>query len=207
MPLKSFRSVFTVIFLFFFVFTLLPVNRVRALSSHRNSLPSLDAFVSLVKNGQAQELRGIYVPELLAASVVQQPEGIDDFVSPIQNIVTQFDLASQFGSTGLLAHNYLAGERFFQLEKNQKFYLVYGDGKTVTFIVREILYYQALDPTSVSSSFVDLESRDVLTASAVFLKAYNRPGQVTLQTCITRGENLGWGRLFVIAEPYLPDKP
>lgn len=200
--LKSLRSKFSVIFLVTLLVTLLPVSRVKALTTHSDGLPLLDEFALQVKNGQAEELRGVYIPGLLAAPVVQQPQGMDDFVSPIQNIITQFDLASQFGATGLLAHNYLAGEYFSQLEKNQKFYLVYGDGNEAAFIVREILQYQALDPTSISSTFVNLNNGDILTASAVFLKAYNRPGQVTFQTCITRGNNLNWGRLFVIAEPY-----
>lgn len=202
MTLKSFRSAFTITLLLTLMFSLLPVNRAKALSFPAASLPLLNEFVSQLKNGHAQELRGIYIPELLAAPVVQQPPGMDDFVSPIQNIITQFGLTTQFGSTGLLAHSYLAGEYFFQLVKNQKFYLVYGDGKVAAFIVREILQFRALDPNSTSSTFVNLDNGDILPASAVFLKVYNRPGQVTFQTCIAHGDNLSWGRLFVIAEPY-----
>jgi hypothetical protein len=146
-------------------------------------------------------LRGIYIPEILAAQIVQQPEGNDEFVSPWDNIVTQFDPASDFGSTGLLAHNYLAGKSFLLVKKNQKFHLVYGDGRTSEFVVTEILRYQAPETNSASSVFKDLVNGESLTASELFLKAYNRPGMVVFQTCITAEGNASWGRLFIIAEP------
>ncbi len=204
MALKSIRSILAVSLILILSTSVIPVVSVQALSgySHTDSLPLLNEFVSQVKNGQAGELRGIYVPEILAARVVQQPKGNDGFVSPRQNIVTQFELAAQFGSTGLLAHNYLAGERFSLLEEDQKFYLIYGDGQISTFVVTEIQRYQALDPTSTSSEFIDLENRDSLTASQLFSKVYDKPGQVVFQTCISTGKNFSWGRLFVIAKPY-----
>jgi hypothetical protein len=205
MALKSIRIIFASSFIFFILFaTLIPTESAQALSSrfHSDSLPLLNTFVSEVKNGQSDQLRGIYIPEILAAPVVQQPDGNNEFVSPRQNIVTQFGLASQFGSIGLLAHNNLAGENFSLLEKGQTFYLIYGDGHVSAFIVTEILRYQALDPNSPSSKFISLNDDRLLTASELFTKVYNRQGQVILQTCISTGENLGWGRLFVIAEPY-----
>ena len=169
------------------------------------SLASLDTFVSQVKNDQPAEVRGVYIPDILAAAVLQQPAGNYGFVSPRPEVVTQFDLAARAGSTGLLAHNNLAGESFSLIKKQQKFYLVYGDGKTAAFIVTEVLRYQALEPTNVAGDLKDLQNGNVLTAAAVFSKVYERPGQVILQTCIAMGGNLSWGRLFVIAEPYSED--
>ena len=133
--------------------------------------------------------------------IVQQPTGNNEFVSPRQGIATQFGLASKLGATGLLAHNYLAGESFSLLEKGQKFYLIYGNGRTSTFVVTEILNYQALKPTSTSSDYVDLENGSLLKASELFSKIYDRPGQVIFQTCVSNEGNRSWGRLFVIAEP------
>jgi hypothetical protein len=98
-----------------------------------------------------------------------------------QNTITQFGLASQAGSTGLLAHNYLAGESFFLLRENQKFYLIYGDGQVSGFVVTEILRYKALEPASTSSRFVALENNDTLLASELFSKVYDRDGEVVLQ--------------------------
>ena len=204
MALKSIRSILTISFIIILFSTIIPTGSAHAMTEDFNSasLPDLDAFVEQVKNGQADELRGIYIPEILAARIVQQPTGVEDFVSPWQNIVTQFGLASKLGSTGLLAHNYLAGERFSLLQKGQKFHLIHGDGRISTFIVTEVLQYQALEPANTSSPFVDLKNQSSLTYSDLFTKVYNRPGQVIFQTCINAGNDPTWGRLFVIAEPY-----
>jgi hypothetical protein len=204
MALKFTRSILVVSFILVLVTTLIPIGNVKALNSqfHASNLTLLNLFVSQVTNGQADELRGVYVPGIFAARVIQQPDGNDEFVSSRQNILTQFELASQFGATGLLAHNDLAGERFFLLNKGRIFYLVYGDGQIAAFIVTEILRYQALEPNNTSSKFMNLENYDLLTAPELFSKVYTRSRQVIFQTCIAEGENLSWGRLFVNAEPY-----
>src|SRR6266511_4133359 len=199
MALKFVRSILANIILLFVLSTaLIPGFSVQALSSNfaSDNLPLLNVFVDQVKNGQADQLRGIYIPDILAAPVVQQPKGNNAFVSPKQNIVTQF------GSTVLLAHNNLAGASFSQLETGQKIYLIYGDGQISTFVVTEILRYRALKPTSPSSKFIDLNTNDLLKASEVFSKVYDRQGQAVFQTCISKGDEFSWGRLFVIAEPY-----
>jgi hypothetical protein len=126
---------------------------------------------------------------------------MQDFVSPWQDVLTEFNLASSLGSTGLLAHNDLAGKSFSQLQPGQYVYLVYGDGYVSTLIVTEILQYRALEPNSLASSFVDMETGNVLTSSELFTNAYHRPGQVVFQTCIEENDTLTWGRLFIIAKP------
>ena len=204
---RSIRIIRVVCFLLLLFAILAPLSRASALSLdlRAHDLPSLHLFISQVKNGQPDELRGIYIPEVLAAHVVSQPAGDHVFVSPRQSILTQFNLSSLFGSTGLLAHNYLAGESFSLLEEGQKFHLVYGDGQTLTYVVTEIRRYQALEPDSTTGNFVDLETRDVLTAHALFSEVYDRPGNVIFQTCIPRDNELNWGRLFIIAEPDLTE--
>lgn len=204
MRLKSLRSILTVSFIVIFLGMLLPLETARALSvsSQPGDLPELLTFVEQVKNDQAGELRGLYVPELFAIPVVQQPVGDPEFVSPRHNILTQFGLASRFGSTGLLAHNYLAGESFAILKEDQIIHLVYGDGAVATFFVTEILEYQALEPDSTTSHFINLQDGALLSAPALFSEVYSIEGRVILQTCISKGNQLNWGRLFVIAEPY-----
>src|SRR5215216_3189905 len=203
MALKSIRLIFILSFIAIMCSTLLPTGYAYALAQDpRNaSLPSLDAFIEQLKNSRAEELRGIYVPDILAASLVQQPAGMDGFVSPWQDVLTQFSLASRLGSTGILAHNDQAGKSFALLQDGQEFYLVYGDGRITTFIVSEILRYQVLDPDNPSSTFISMENGEVLTSSELFTKVYNRPGRVIFQTCIERNDILTSGRLFVIAEP------
>lgn len=203
MASRSIRLYLTVSLIMLLFSTFIPCGGVRALTGDSNtaSLPGLEEFVEQVKNGRAEELRGVYIPEVLAARIVQQPAGMGDFVSPWQNVLTQFGMASRVGSTGLLAHNYHAGSQFARLQKGQEVHLVHGDGRRTIFIVSEVLRYRALDPVSTSGTFVNLEDDSLLTYSELFTRVYQRPGQVVFQTCIQAGDDPFWGRLFVIAEP------
>jgi len=181
----------------------IPTREARALNLDPGDVvvPVLESFIEQIRNGQAGELRGIYIPGIIAASIVQQPSGMDAFISPWGNVVTQFGMASKVGSTGLLAHNYLAGRNFAMMLEGQKFFLVYGDGQISSFRVSEILRFQALQPYSTESTFSDLQNEVSLTTAELFMKVYSRPGQVVLQTCIEADGIASLGRLFVIAEP------
>lgn len=165
-------------------------------------LPLLEEFASEVSNGEAGSLRGIYVPEVFASRIVLQPKDDPTFVSSEEDALTEFALAHQAGSTGLLAHNYLAGRNFSKVKQDQVFYLVYGDGRTEAYIVTEVLRYKALDPQSVWSYFVDLRHGNLVSASRLFSDVYGEPGRVVLQTCIFAAGDASWGRLFIIAEPF-----
>jgi hypothetical protein len=198
---RNFRSISVLFLTMALLLASFPQVNVYA-SASSPALPGLGDFVGQLEDGEAGVLRGMYVQDILAARVVQQPAGRSDFVSPRKNILTQFGLASRFGATGLLAHNYLSGASFSLLKPGQLVYLVYGDGKTSVFVVKELLSYQAVDPLSTTSNFIDLKTKKVLTAGDLMNKVYNRPDQLILQTCIEKDRNLSWGRLFVIAEPY-----
>jgi hypothetical protein len=116
--------------------------------------------------------------------------------------ITQFGMASQYGNVGLLAHNHLSGNHSPVSQSGQQVRLVYGDGKIETFVITEILRYQALQPTSPYSSFRNLDKTDeTLTAEQMFKRAYLGDRHVTFQTCIEAYGNASWGRLFVIAVP------
>lgn len=193
MPKSSYWLSF-ISFIVILCITVIPGQEVHALTD-------LDTFVEYVENGQAGELRALYIPGILAAPIVQQPTGRADFVSPWENVITQFRLASSVGATGLLAHNYLAGQSFALLKPGQEFYLIYGDGQVAGYAVSEVLQYRALESDSTSSDFVDLKDGSTLTHKELFMKVYDRPGQVILQTCISMNDDPSGGRLFIIAEP------
>jgi len=145
-------------------------------------------------------LTGIYIKNALQLSVVQQPAGQPGYVSTSDGNVTQFGSASQYGSIGLLAHNYLAGRQFFAIANGDEIDLVYGDGRAEKYIVSEVRKYQALSPTSPYSSFVDLSQPDVtLTYEDLFYDTYGVGGRLILQTCISNNGSDSWGRLFIIA--------
>jgi hypothetical protein len=181
-----------------------PVAVVRAWSAPTNDrlLPTLDTFADALANGQAHDLRGVYVPGIMANAVIQQPAGDSGFVSSDRDLLTQFQQASQLGSTGVLAHNFLAGAQFSEIQPGQLIYLVYGDGRTSAFVVRDALRYRALQPTSAYGAFVDLADGRQVGASELFVSVYGRRGALILQTCIEAEGASTWGRLFVVAEPF-----
>jgi hypothetical protein len=196
---KSLRSTSLLLVLFVSLFYN-PIST-RALASNV-SLPTFSDFSKSVQNSDSKALRGVYVDDVLALPIIQQPSGNPAYVSNTDGEITQFGMASQYGNVGLLAHNNLSGRFFAGLAVGQQVRLVYGDGKTETFVITEILRYQALQPTSPYSSFRNLDKNDeTLTAEQMFKRAYLGDRHVTFQTCIESYGNPSWGRLFVIAVP------
>ncbi len=185
------------------IFISLFLNPVPALALGKGEapLPDFTEFSKGVQNNEANVLRGVYVPNVLAFPIVQQPAGKAGYVSINDGELTQFRMASQFGNIGLLAHNHLSGRFFSQLAVGQEVRLVYGDGKVEYFVITQLLSFQALQPTSPYSSFRGLNNDDNLTAEQLFNKVYRGDHHVTFQTCIAANGNSSWGRLFVIAIP------
>ena len=146
-------------------------------------------------------LRGVSIHDEGSFLVVQQPPGDTNYVSKNKGEVTQFASASRYGNIGLLAHNHLSGRSFSQLAVGQEVRLVYGDGKTESFIVTEVLQYQALQPNNPYSEFRNVVDSKTLTAEQMFKRVYFGDRHVTFQTCIAKDGNASWGRLFVIAIP------
>jgi hypothetical protein len=201
---KSIRSIFFVASIMT-ILAATPAAHARADGTNLpgTDIPNLGTFAGWVKNGEAAQLRGVYAPNILADGVVQQPTGQATFVSTAPNVLTQFRAAASVGSTGLLAHNYLAGAQILQLRPGQMVYLVYGNGHTATYMVTQLLRYQALEPESPFSNFIDLRDNVRMSASDLFMAVYGRPGRVVFQTCIDANGDPSWGRLFVVAEPYI----
>lgn len=163
--------------------------------------PSLAEFTRSVQNGQKDVLRGVYVENVLALPIIQQPASNAGYVSNNDNEVTQFRMAANYGNIGLLAHNHLSGKSFSRLTLGQEVRLVYGDGRVETFVIVEVLEYQALQPTSPYSSFKNFKRDETLTAEQMFKRVYFGDRHITFQTCIEANGDLSWGRLFVIAVP------
>ena len=195
------RSILNTVLLFAF-FVSLFFNPISVLAmDNDSSLAAFNNFSKSVQNGEADVLRGVYVPEVLALPVVQQPYGKAGFVSNNDGETTQFRMASQFGNIGLLAHNHLSGRSFSKLALGQEIRLVYGDGRVEYFVITEVLHFQALQPNSPYSSFRNLDRDEILSAEGMFKRVYFGDRHVTFQTCIEKDGELSWGRLFVIAVP------
>jgi hypothetical protein len=172
-----------------------------AMGNAESALPNFTDFVKQVQNGEANVLRGVYVSDVLALPVAQQPAGDPNYVSRNDGEATQFSTASQYRNVGLLAHNNLSGKSFSRLAVGQKMRLIYGDGKVESFSVTQVMHFQALEPKSALSAFRSLSNDKILSAQQMFNLVYSGPRHLTFQTCIKSNGNWNWGRLFVVAMP------
>jgi hypothetical protein len=198
---QNIRFILNLSLLLFILASILPAPASALAMGTNTNLPTFADFSQTVQNGHANVLRGVYVNDVLALPVVQQPSGNAGFVSSSDDNTTQFRMASQFGNIGLLAHNHLAGKSFAQLSIGDEVLMVYGDGRVEYFVVQEVLKYQALQPNSPYSSFRNLDKDETINAEQMFKRVYFGDRHVTFQTCIEAEGNLSWGRLFVIAIP------
>lgn len=166
-------------------------------------LPDVDTFTHSVANGQADQVVGVYAPQLFALPVVQQPAGESQFVSSADKTVTQYALPAQYGVIALLAHNTLSGLEFFGLKVGQAVILIYGDGHRVRYTLTGSQRYQALSPDDPHSDFVDLNGPggQVMNYQQLFDQIYTHAGQLVFQTCFEANGNLSWGRVFYTADP------
>ncbi len=162
--------------------------------------PFLDTFIENLKNGNAGQVVGVYVEDVMSLRVVQQPSSDAAYVSTVPNTATYFAMVRNItGNTGLLAHNYLAGAYFFSLSPGQSVTLIYGDGTTDEYVVSNAEEFQALSPNSPTSNFVSLSSGETLSSTDLFYRVFGGGARTTFQTCIAQGNEDSWGRLFVIA--------
>jgi hypothetical protein len=185
-------AIFTILFL---TFSLIPVKLV-----HAASPASVEEFASYLPEADSSKLVGVFAKDILAASIVQQSSAA--YVSSRAGTVTQFGLAGQYGSIGLLAHNYLSGASFSRLGAGSEIYLIYGDGSVKKYQVSSVKKYQALRPNDPYSDFKNLDNPDsTLSSSDLFSETYGQSGKLVLQTCISKDGQSSWGRLFIIASP------
>ena len=151
-------------------------------------------------SADARTVATVTIPGLATMAVAQQLDGKPGFVSTAARTVTQFGLAARYGVTGLLAHNDLAGKAFFNLVVGQEIKVGYSDGGVQTYRIIGVYRFQALDPLSPRSLFVDLDGGRTITSAELFAQMYTGGDRVVFQTCIKRDGNLSWGRLFVVTE-------
>jgi hypothetical protein len=172
-----------------------------AMGNADSALPNFPDFVKQVQNGEANVLRGVYVSDVLALPVTQQPASNPNFVSNKDGEATEFATAAQYQNVGLLAHNNLSGRSFLQLAVGQEVRLIFGNGRVEYFVITEILQFQALEPKSALSTFRSMTGSDILSARQMFNRVYSGARHVTFQTCIKANGNRNWGRLFIMAMP------
>lgn len=150
-------------------------------------------------NDGSSTVTRVTVSNLFDLPVVQQPSGNAGYVSTKSNTLTQFGMASSYGSIGILAHNNLAG-KYFKSLSGKTITVTFSDGSTKNYTVSSVKSYQALSPSDPYSNFVDLNDSSVtLSSTDLFLNTFGIGGALVFQTCIAKNGNSSWGRMFVIA--------
>lgn len=168
--------------------------------TNSQTLPEISSplreFAASVENGDGKTVRGIFVEDVLALPVIQQPAKNSAFVSPDWGVATEFNSARKNGVTGLLAHNYLSGARFYSLDIGQEIWIVYGDGTLRRYQVESIDQYQKLTPASLQSDLIQLSTGEKVSTSQVFNQFYKGKHRLTLQTCLEKNGLSNWGLTF-----------
>lgn len=167
----------------------------------QSTIASLNDFIESVKDGDKNTIRGVYIADNFALRVVEQPANNPNFVSTIEGETTQFSLAKKYSTIGFLAHNFASGKYFFNLTLGNIVQVIYGDGRIDQFRIMRIFQFQALQPDSPKSQFVDLQSGEKFSSTQLFEKVYTGNKHITFQTCIQKDGKDSWGRLFLIAIP------
>jgi hypothetical protein len=175
-----------------------------------NTINHMDKDESIRKKTRAERkaakkpiemVSGVYFGKNRFLRVVNQPTGKPGYVSSISNTATNFQLAARYGNIGLIAHNYLGGRLFNDLKIGDKIFIMDGFGRKKNYHVIEMLRYQAVNPRSTRSNFINLENKKLYTVTDVFKRVYTGKHHLVLQTCIKKGRNEEWGRIFIIARP------
>jgi len=153
-------------------------------------------------NKSQRQVTRLTVNDNFSYPVVEQPMNNPGYVSSAEKTLTHFRLANDYGSTGILAHNHLAGARFFDIKVGDTINIADAEGKNTLYVVFSIRQFQAASPTSAYSNFIDLVDNKVYTATELFLDTYGNAGYLVLQTCLERDGVDSWGRYFVLALPF-----
>jgi hypothetical protein len=170
-------------------------------SAVERALPSLEEFVRQVSDGREGILTGVYVAGVMALKVLQQPDGDSGFISAEDGTVTQFQSSTFYGVVGLLAHNFLSGRYFQELNPGREVMLIYGDGSLENYRIIGIANFERLTQGDLRSNFRNLATDAEWTVDEVFNQFYTGDHHLTLQTCIEKDGVWNWGVQFIVAEP------
>ena len=147
------------------------------------------------------DITGVYFGKDRFLHVINQPRGNPGYISNISNTATNFRRAGMQGIIGLIAHNYLGGRIFHDLHVGDDVYIMDGFCNRKKYRIYELLQFQAIDPRSMRSDFINLDNKEICSATDLFNRVYTGRHRLVLQTCIKKGNNHEWGRRFLIAYP------
>jgi hypothetical protein len=152
----------------------------------------------------------IKFPLATPVPVVPQPKGNVGWVSPDLKALTKFKWAQDtYNTPAFIAHSggagkYLQGlnigDVITYLENMQPKNGTLSDIFSKGYKVKEIHRYQTMQPRNMRSPQKSLEDGNTYSSEAVTDKIYKNRKGIVFQTCIEKGSNPAWGRMFVIAE-------
>jgi hypothetical protein len=174
---------------------------VHASSEGSLKLPDgMEQYLEQLRNDDEDYTGVIYAPGVFAFPIISQPENNDLYVSIKRDLVTLFSAATVNGVTGLLAHNFLAGAHFYDLQIGQEIWLVEDETDVRGYQITDIQQYQRVDRLD-GDIFIDLETQTSLDTSEIFDRYYTGEPHLTLQTCLENEGDPSWGLTFIVAEP------
>lgn len=164
----------------------------------------LGELIARVTNGNADQVVGSYIPDLLAAEVLQQPEDQPDWISPDAGTLTQYRAASQLGNLGLLASKDSAAALFDQMAAGLPVTIIQGDGSLREYSIAGILTFQAIDPTDPNSDYLIQPVGVHVPYSELLNCIYGGEEHLVFESTIDKPDVPNWGKLFVVAFPVAP---
>jgi len=174
-----------------------PINREPTTTSPKNTGPTPSQAQEAIGDGN-QHLTRVKFPGNTSYRVIEQPPENPAFVAETPDTLTHFGLAEKFGTIGLMAHNYLAGKTFLELKPGDPVDLVYEEARIDRYRITEVRKFQALVPNSPYSDFLDLQDGTRYSASELFREIYGQNNRLIFQTCLRKGNQSSWGRVFLI---------
>ncbi len=166
-------------------------------------IPSLEEFRRGVMNGNANQLTGIWVEDILAFRV---QAGLTTYAPTSDDALSIYRWAWEHGVVGLLIHDYRGGTKLYQLYPGTMIAAIYGNGGVDWYVSRGGTWYEA--KTVSSRGFAGpfrtwscTECDFDLTVQNLRQRHYAGNHHLAFQTCVTAGGRMG----FVIIEAYLAD--
>jgi hypothetical protein len=164
-------------------------------------VPSLADFRQSVMTGDADQLTGIWVEDILAFRV---SAGLTTYAPNSRDTVSVYRWAWDHGVVGLLIHDYLGGVKLYQLNPGVRIAAIYGNGGTDWYLSRGGTWYEAQTyPSggfagpfriwSCSNCGYDISVQEIRN------RHYSGSHRLAFQTCAVVGGRVG----LVIIEAYL----
>jgi len=168
-------------------------------------IPSLEEFRRSVMNGNANQLTGIWVEDILAFKV---SPGTHSYAPSTRNTASVYSWADDHGVTALLIHNYLGGTLLYQLNAGMYIAVVYGNGGVDWYLSRGGTWYEARNysPSGFKGPFRIWSCGDCdfdISVQDIRWRHYAGTPHLAFQTCVETADRVG----LVIIDAYFIGTP